>query len=55
VNKKINKLLYLMSLLDNVIIEEIRKVNRGEEHTAKEIEENLKYWIEDTMLFYEGN
>lgn len=52
-NKQINKLLYLMTLLDNVIIEEIREINRGEGHTAKEIEENLKYWIEDTMTFYE--
>ena len=52
-NKKINKLLYLMSLLDNVIIEEITEINRGKGHTAKEITDRLKYWIDDRMFFYE--
>ena len=52
-NKQINELLYLMTCLDNVIIEEIREINRGKGHTAKEIADHLKYWIEDRMFFYE--
>lgn len=52
-NKQINELLYLMTCLDNVIIEEITEINRGKGHTAKEITDRLKYWIDDRMFFYE--
>lgn len=52
-NKQINELLNLMACLDNVIIEEIREINRGKGHTAEEIADHLKYWIEDRMFFYE--
>lgn len=49
--KRINDLLDLMITLNNVIASEIREVNRGRGHSAKEIEESLKYWIEDRIAF----
>jgi len=53
VEKRINQLLDLMAILHNAISEEIREVNRGKGHTAEEITDHLKYWIEDRMFFYE--
>lgn len=41
--KRINDLLDLQMILNNSIINEIREVNRGKGHTAKEIEETLKF------------
>ena len=52
---RINDLLYLMTILDNVISEEIIEVNRGKGHTAKEIGDSLKYHIEDRLKFYKEN
>ena len=54
VDKKINQLLDLMAILHNAISEEIREVNRGKGHAKEEIENTLKYWIEDRMFFYEN-
>jgi len=51
--KRINDLLDLQMILNNSIINEIREVNRGKGHTAKEIEQTLKYWIEDRIIFME--
>jgi len=48
---RINDLLYLMTVLDNTIINEIREINRGNGHPAEKIEETLKYWIEDRIEF----
>lgn len=48
---RINDLLYLMTVLDNTIINEIREINRGNEHPAEKIEETLKYWIEERIAF----
>lgn len=52
---RINDLLYLMTILDNVISEEIIEVNRGKGHTAEEIGESLKYHIEDRLKFYKDS
>lgn len=52
---RINDLLDLMAILDDVISEEIREVNRGKGHTAEEIGESLKYHIEDRLNFYKKN
>lgn len=49
--KRVNDLLDLMTLLNNAIMSEIRDINRGRGHSAKEIEESLKYWIEDRIAF----
>ena len=48
---RINDLLYLMTVLDNTIINEIREINRGNGHPVEEIEDTLKYWIEDRIAF----
>lgn len=48
---RINDLLYLMTVLDNTIINEIREINRGNGRPAEKIEETLKYWIEDRIEF----
>ena len=48
---RINDLLYLMTVLDNTIINEIREINRENGHPAEEIEDTLKYWIEDRIAF----
>lgn len=48
---RINDLLYLMTVLDNAIINEIREINRGNGHPAEKIEETLKYWIEERIAF----
>lgn len=53
-DKRINQLLDLMAILHNAISEEIREVNRGKGHTKEEIENTLKYWIEDRMFFYKN-
>ena len=53
--KRIDNLLDLQMILNNSIINEIREVNRGKGHTAKEIEETLKYWIEDRIHFMKGD
>lgn len=52
---RINDLLDLMAILDDVISEEIREVNRGKGHTTEEIGESLKYHIEDRLNFYKKN
>lgn len=49
--KRINDLLYLMVKLDEVIINEIREVNRGKGHSAERIEESLEYWIKDRIIY----
>lgn len=48
---RINDLLYLMTVLDNAIVNEIREINRGKGHSAEKIEETLKYWIEERIVF----
>lgn len=48
---RINDLLYLMTVLDNAIINEVREINRGKGHSAEKIEETLKYWIEERIAF----
>lgn len=48
---RINDLLYLMTVLDNAIINEVREINRGKGHPAEKIEETLKYWIEERITF----
>jgi len=53
--KRIDNLLDLQMILNNSIINEIREVNRGKGHTAKEIEETLKFWIEERIPFMMGD
>lgn len=49
--KRINDLLDLQMILNNSIMNEIKEVNRGKGHTAKEIEETLKFWVEERIPF----
>lgn len=49
--KRINDLLDLQMILNNSIINEIREVNRGKGHTAKEIKETLNFWVEERIPF----
>lgn len=53
--KRIDNLLDLQMILNNAIINEIREVNRGKGHTAKEIEETLKFWVEERIPFMMGD
>ena len=48
---RINDLLYLMTVLDNAIVNEVREINRGKGHSAEKIKETLKYWIEERIAF----
>lgn len=49
--KRINDLLDLQMILNNLIMNEIKEVNRGKGHTAKEIEGTLKFWVEERIPF----
>lgn len=53
--RRINDLLDLQMILNNSIINEIREVNRGKGHTAREIEETLKFWVEERIPFMMGD
>lgn len=53
--RRINDLLDLQVILNNLIINEIREVNRGKGHTAKEIKETLEFWVEVRIPFMMGD
>lgn len=49
--KKISDLLRIMSLVDNRIITEIEEIQRGNEHSSKDILEGIEYILEERFTF----
>ena len=49
--KKISDLLHTMSLVDIRIISEIEEIQRGNEHSSKDILEGIEYILEERFAF----
>lgn len=49
--KKISDLMHIALIFNQRIVTEIEEIQRGHEHSAKEILEGLEYIIEDRFSF----